>query len=104
MKDYNYTTIKNCLKIIPILPWGSHEPHGEHLPYATDSILAEAVANAVSEKANDKYAQATRRADTVFPLLPTLSLGSQNVSQVANYELCLHFNTETQKSVLMARM
>ena len=100
MKDYNYTTIKNCLKIIPILPWGSHEPHGEHLPYATDSILAEAVANAVSEKANDKYAQATRRADTVFPLLPTLSLGSQNVSQVANYELCLHFNTETQKSVL----
>lgn len=100
MKDYNYTTIKNCLKHIPILPWGSHEPHGEHLPYATDSILAEAVANAVSEKAIDKYAQATRRVDTVFPLLPTLSLGSQNASQVANYELCLHFSVETQKSVL----
>ena len=100
MKNYNYTTIKNCLKIIPILPWGSHEPHGEHLPYTTDSILAEAVANSVSNKANDKYMQASRRVDTVFPLLPTMSLGSQNVSQVVNYELCLHFNAETQKSVL----
>lgn len=105
MKDYNYTTIKNCLKHIPILPWGSHEPHGEHLPYTTDSILAEAVANAVSEKANEKYANykygnVRGLFDDIFYLLPTMSLGSQNVSQVVNYELCLHFNTETQKSVL----
>lgn len=105
MKDYNYTTIKNCLKIIPILPLGSHEPHGEHLPYTTDSILAEAVANAVSEKANEKYAnilygKAKDLFEGICYLLPTMSLGSQNVSQVVNYELCLHFNTETQKSVL----
>lgn len=99
MKDYNYTDVQSKA-IFPILPWGSHEPHGEHIPYTTDPILAEAVANAVSDKANDKYAQTTRRAGTVFPLLPTMSLGSQNVSQVVNYELCLHFNTETQKSVL----
>ena len=100
MQDYNYTDIQWHRNVYPILPWGSHEPHGEHLPYTTDSILAEAVSNAVSKKAIDKYAQTTRRDDTVFPLLPTLSLGSQNVSQVVNYELCLHFNAETQKSVL----
>lgn len=99
MKNYNYTDVRSKA-IFPILPWGSHEPHGEHLPYATDSILAEAVANSVSNKANNKYIQASRRVNTVFPLLPTMSLGSQNVSQVVNYELCLHFNTETQKSVL----
>ena len=99
MKNYNYTDVKQKT-IVPILPWGSHEPHGEHLPYATDSILAEAVANAVSDKANEKYALAKRIANTEFCLLPTMSLGSQNISQVENYELCIHFNTETQKHVL----
>lgn len=99
MKHYNYTDVR-YKPIIPILPWGSHEPHGEHLPYATDSILAEAVADAVSAKANKKYRHIKDYKDTAFVLLPTMSLGSQNVSQVENYELCLHFNTESQKHVL----
>jgi creatinine amidohydrolase len=105
MKNYNYTDILDCEHVIPILPWGSHEPHGEHLPYTTDSILAEAVANGVSDKANEKYENIVYGNTkglfaAPFHLLPTMSLGSQNVSQVENYELCIHFNTDTQKSVL----
>lgn len=92
-KELNYTNVKNVVNTgAPILPWGSIEPHGEHLPYLTDSILAEAIANAVSSRTIEK----THR---FFPVLPTLSMGSQNPSQL-EYPFCIHFNTETQKNVL----
>ena len=100
-KTYSIATAKNTY--IPILPWGSIEPHGEHLPYLTDSILAEEVSNAVADLANEKL-QSTLRDELKGKILncvvlPTLSMGSQNPSQL-EYPFCIHFNTETQKKVL----
>lgn len=113
----NYTEIKDKLhgiafpNYVPILPWGSTEPHGEHLPYLTDSILAEAVAKGVVKSANEKLAalrenmplpwcNVVESEGYVFTVLPVVSLGSQNVSQVDSYPFCIHYNAETQKAVL----
>lgn len=96
----NYTDVKeneeHCNRNWPvaILPWGSVEPHGEHLPYATDTLLAVAVATGAIEKAqvSDKY-------KNKFMLLPALSLGVQNLGQV-DKKFCLNFSPQTQYAVL----
>ncbi len=36
---------------VAVLPWGATEPHNTHLPYATDTILAEAVATEAARRA-----------------------------------------------------
>lgn len=97
MNDFNYTDIQKIKdlphNIIPLLPWGSIEPHGEHLPYTTDTILAEAVANGV-------VMMTPKKGIRKYVVLPSVSLGSQNLSQINNYPLCIHYNAETQKAVL----
>lgn len=45
-----------------LLPIGSIEPHGKHLPLGTDIILAQAIANGVSDR-------------TGWPTLPVMSYG-----------------------------
>lgn len=76
------------LNYFPILPWGSFEPHGEHLPYTTDSDLATAVARAVGSNIC-----------TPCVLLPAIWAGSQNPGQT-DRPFCIHFDIETQKAIL----
>ena len=73
---------------IPLLPWGSIEPHGETLPYLTDSILA----------GNISIGSASKCLRPCI-VLPPVSMGSQNPGQW-DKPVCLHFSQETQKSVL----
>lgn len=75
-------------RLIPVLPWGSIEPHGEQLPYMTDSILAEKVAVGSMHKT-----------EAPCVLLPTIHMGSQNPGQTDKL-FCVHFSTESQKFVL----
>ena len=52
----NYGTVKGLEYALAVLPWGATEPHNLHLPYTTDSILAQALsidaADAVKERTN----------------------------------------------------
>ena len=82
MDDYN----------IAILPWGSIEPHGLHLSYITDGLLASMISILSVEKTGELKQK--------FFILPCFNLGSQNIGQT-NKKMCIHFNGETQYCVLM---
>lgn len=86
-KPYPITT-EGPSRCVPIVPWGSIEPHGEHLPYITDSILA----------GNIAIDSATKSSKTCLLLTP-VSMGSQNPGQF-DKPMCIHFSQDTQKAVL----
>lgn len=77
---------------ICVLPWGSFEPHGLHLPYLTDGFLASLVSVLSVDKTNElKYK---------FMVLPCVNMGSQNIGQI-NKKFCIHYNTVTQFNILV---
>ena len=98
IKELNYTNVRQIPvnTIVPVIPWGSIEPHGEHLSYLTDTLLAEAVATESVNKANDNECY---QHFVNFIVMPPFSMGSQNPGQTDKM-LCIHFNVETQKAVL----
>lgn len=77
---------------VAILPWGSIEPHGLHLSYITDGILASSISIGSVEKTNELKCK--------FFILPCFNMGSQNIGQT-DKKLCIHFNGKTQYLVLM---
>lgn len=44
LADLTWATVRDTSYAVAVLPWGATEPHNFHLPYATDTIQAEAVA------------------------------------------------------------
>ena len=88
----NYGKVKVAEYALAVLPWGATEPHNLHLPYTTDSILAQAIsvdaANEVKERAN-----------IACMILPPITLGSQNPGQWS-LPFCIHTRYETQKAIL----
>lgn len=86
----NFGIIKNSSIKVVILPWGATEPHNYHLPYLTDSILAESIARKSMEFISDS---------NQIALLPTVNFGSQNPGQTL-YPCCIHYSQETQKGIL----
>lgn len=87
----NYTIVKKMDGlVVPILPWGSCEPHGEHLPYTTDTMLAEEITYQAIAKTG---------LDGTFVVIPPVSYGSQNPGQT-DKTLCLHMSVETQSRIL----
>jgi creatinine amidohydrolase len=73
-----------------VLPWGATEPHNYHLPYGTDTTLAEHVA---AESAGRAWARGARAV-----VLPAVPFGVQT-SQL-DLKLCLNVNPSTQLAVL----
>ncbi len=64
-----------------VLPVGSTEYHGEHLPFGTDSLVAESLAEAVSERVEGMLCLPTlpfgmSRHYSSFPIALTLSTGT----------------------------
>jgi creatinine amidohydrolase len=57
MNEFSERVKKGCLVIVP---WGSTEEHGEHLPLCTDSIQSEALAKRLAEKFDAMIAPAVR--------------------------------------------
>ena len=57
---------------VAVLPWGATEPHNLHLPYGTDTILAEAVATEAAKRAWERGARAV-----VLPPVPFGANGMQ---------------------------
>ncbi len=73
-----------------VLPWGATEAHNHHLPYATDTIQAEAVAIAAAGRAWETGARVV--------VLPAVGFGVQTGQR--EIPLCLNLNPSTQLLLL----
>lgn len=94
--ELTFTDVKMnpCNWKIAVLPWGAIEPHGEHLPYLTDSMLATMVSYHAIVKLNSQ-----KETKNMFMALPCMSIGLQNLGQV-DKKYCINFSYLTQFRVL----
>lgn len=90
LAETNWKAVKNTAYSVAVLPWGATEAHNYHLPYATDSILAENVAVESAKLAWEKGAKTI--------VLPTIPFGV-NTGQM-DIPLCMNMNPSTQYAVL----
>src|ERR1044071_9479432 len=90
LAETNWKTVDPTAYAAAILPWGATEAHNYHLPYGTDSTLAESVAIRAAERAWDKGARVV--------VLPTIPFGV-NTTQL-DIKLCINMNPSTQVAVL----
>lgn len=96
-KQFNLTTAtysetKGFKYDYAVLPWGSSEPHNYHLPYLTDSFLAQ-------DLAVDAVAMTDEQSNIKGMVLPPIYLGSQGPMQ-RDMPFCIHARYETQKAIL----
>lgn len=75
---------------VAVLPWGATEAHNTHLPYATDTIEADAVAAGAAERA---WAAGAR-----VVVLPAIPFGVQTMQREVPF--CLNMNPSTQAAIL----
>ncbi len=79
--------IKNEKISLAILPWGATEAHNLHLPYGTDTILAEYVSAEAAKAVNDGII-----------VLPSIAYGV-NTGQM-EVKLCMNMNPSTHMAIL----
>lgn len=87
LEQTNWKQVKSEKYEVAILPWGATEPHNFHLPYGTDVIETEKIAEEAAEKAWVKGAKVI--------VLPTIPFGVQNPGQL-ELPFCMHINPSTQ--------
>lgn len=85
-----YGEVRNRKPQLAILPWGATEPHGYHLPYGTDNLIASAISCMVAEGASRRNVNAM--------VLPCIPFGPQNRGQV-ELPFCLHSSLETMRCI-----
>ena len=90
LQEANWKSIEDTKIKIAILPWGATEAHNYHLPYGTDTMLAERVSCDAAAIANKK------RAGTI--VLPPIAYGV-NTGQI-DVKLCMNLNPSTQHAIL----
>lgn len=88
----NYGTVKDLDYDIVILPWGATEPHGLHLPYMTDAILAHDVSVDIAKLAYERHGLRAM-------VMPPIAMGAQNPGQ-RNLKFCVHTRYDTQRAIL----
>ncbi len=87
LQQTNWKQVKNEKYEVAILPWGATEPHNYHLPYGTDVIETEKIAEEAAEKAWNRGVKVM--------VLPTIPFGVQNPGQI-DLPFCMHINPSTQ--------
>ena len=87
LEQTNWKQVKNDKYEVAILPWGATEPHNYHLPYGTDVIETEKIAEEAAEKAWNSGAKVM--------VLPTIPFGVQNPGQT-DLPFCMHIRPSTQ--------
>ena len=83
--------VKNEKWDLAVLPWGATEPHGYHLPYCTDNLLAERVAA--------EAAVLAKQLGTNAMVLPAVPFGQQNPGQV-ELPFCINVTVKTMREIL----
>jgi len=87
LEQTNWLQVKDEKYDVAVLPWGATEPHNYHLPYGTDVIETEKIAEQAAAKAWDRGSR--------IMVLPTIPFGVQNPGQTS-LPFCLHINPSTQ--------
>jgi creatinine amidohydrolase len=90
LTETNWKVVRELEYDLAILPWGATEAHNFHLPYGTDSIQAQAIAEEAAKKAWDQGARCL--------VLPTVPFGA-NAQQV-DIPHTLNLNPSTQAFLL----
>jgi creatinine amidohydrolase len=95
MKPYilsktNWKTIKDEKIDLAVLPWGATEAHNFHLPFSTDNIMVERIAEESAQIAWDKGSR--------LIVLPTIPFGV-NTGQL-DIKLNINLNPSTQFAIL----
>lgn len=90
LQESNWKEIEKSKIKVAILPWGATEAHNYHLPYGTDTFLAQKLASDTAKLANKKGAGAI--------VLPPIGYGV-NSGQL-EVKLCMNLNPSTQLSIL----
>jgi creatinine amidohydrolase len=91
LEETNWETVKKGKYEVAVLPWGATEPHNYHLPYGTDSLETNKLAEESAAKAWIKGAKVI--------VLPVIPLGVQNPGQIG-LPFCLHMRPSTQLMIL----
>jgi creatinine amidohydrolase len=90
LEESSWDYVKSAGLKVALLPWGATEAHNYHLPYGTDTILAEHIAGSAAEIANKKGAGSI--------VLPSIAYGV-NSGQM-EVKLCMNINPSTQLAIL----
>jgi creatinine amidohydrolase len=90
LAETNWKTIKDQRIDLAVLPWGATEAHNYHLPFATDNIMVEKIAQ---ESAREAWSQGAR--PIVLPLIPF----GVNTGQM-DIKLNINLNPSTQLAIL----
>jgi len=90
LSETNWLDIRDRDFDVAVLPWGATEPHNYHLPYVTDTMQV----NYIAEKSGEL---AWNNGSKVI-VLPAVPWGS-NAGQI-DLKLCLHINPSTQMILL----
>ncbi len=69
LAETNFHFVKSCDYRVAVLPMGATEPHNLHLPYATDTLEAEAIAGRACEAAWNQGAKVV--------MLPAIPYGTE---------------------------
>jgi len=90
LAENTWKTVSATPYEVAVLPWGATEAHNYHLPYATDTIQCDHVADRAAERAWSRGARVA--------VLPTVPFGV-NTTQL-DIKLCLNMNPSTQAALL----
>ena len=90
LDELTWKTVRATRYDVAVLPWGATEAHNYHLPYSTDSIETQAVAERAAERA--------WKAGAKVVVLPIVPFGVQTGQ--LDIPLCINMNPSTQALVL----
>lgn len=90
LADCNWKEIKDRSIELAVLPWGAVEAHNYHMPYSSDIIESDCIAEAAAKKAYDEGAK--------IIVLPTVPYGV-NTGQT-DIKLDMNINPSTQAAII----
>jgi creatinine amidohydrolase len=90
LAETNWKTVRDQKFELAVLPWGATEAHNYHLPFATDNIMVEKIAEESARQAWDKGAR--------LVVLPTIPFGV-NTGQM-DIKININLNPSTQYAIL----
>jgi creatinine amidohydrolase len=90
LSEIGWPAVRNASFELAVLPWGATEAHNLHLPYGTDTVQVEAVAEAAARLGWEAGAR--------IIVLPAIPFGVQTGQ--LDIPLCINLNPSTQAVVL----
>lgn len=90
LADLTYRHVKNQTIEVAVLPFGATEPHNLHLPYATDTLQVEAVADLACARAHEDGAKVV--------CLPAIPFGTE--TNLARFPLAMNLDPTTVLSIV----